>query len=168
VWWRAEGDASDSADTNDGTEMNCAGCGSGRVGRTFDLDDTAPEYLEVPHPASLDITGAFSVEGWVQLDELTQAAVVSKVDANGSESVSPYGLSISGWSVDGKVNGVLYGSYPADWYLSDETIEAGRWHHLAFTWDGSTSLQTSPSPPVPPFSVGTRSTRAAGRPNLEP
>jgi hypothetical protein len=63
-----------------------------------------------------------------------------KGDANGSASVSPYGLSISGWTLDGKVNAALYGSYPADWYLSDESLVVERWHHLAFTWDGSTSL----------------------------
>ncbi len=141
AWWRAEGDASDAAGSNDGTEMNGAGYGPGRVGRAFDLDDdAAPDYVEVPHSASLDITGAFSVEGWVFEDELAISTVVVKGDADGTPCTTSYAVNVSDTPGDGRINAVLYGSYPADRYVSTESMGTGRWHHVALTWDGATSI----------------------------
>ncbi len=141
AWWRAEGDATDAAGVNDGTEMNGAGYGPGRVGRAFDFDDeAAPDYVEVPHSTSLDITGALSVEGWVQVDEPTVATVVVKSDYFGTPDVTSYGLEIGGSSADGKIASVLYGSGVSYRTVSDAGLGTGRWHHLAMTWDGSTTM----------------------------
>lgn len=142
AWWRAEGDATDSAGSNDGTAMNGAGYGPGRVGRAFDLDDdAAPGYVEVPHSASLDITGALSVEGWVLLDNQTMSTVVAKADANGTEGVTSYALEVGGSSADGQPTTVLYGSAAAgDRRISDAVLGTAGWHHLAMTWDGSTTI----------------------------
>ncbi len=102
AWWRAEGDATDAAGDNDGTEMNGVGYGPGRVGRALDFDDAAaPDYVEVPHSASLDITGALSVEGWVFLDIQTQSTVVGKGDYFGTESITSYS-SGDRWVVGGR------------------------------------------------------------------
>ena len=141
AWWRAEGDAIDAAGSNDGTEMNGAGYGPGLVGRAFDLDDDAePDYIEVPDSDSLDITGAFSVEGWVQVDEPTVATVVVKSDYFGTTDVTSDGLEIGGASADGKIASVLYGDGMSYREVSDDVVAAGRWHHLAMTWDGSTTI----------------------------
>lgn len=143
AWWRAEGDATDAAGSNDGTGMNGAGYGVGRVGRAFDLEDDAePDYVEVPHSASLDITGPLSVEGWVFLDNQTLSTVVGKGDYYGTESITSYSLEIGGSSADGKPTTVLYGSYAAgDLRISDDVLGTGRWYHLAMTWDGSTTIE---------------------------
>ena len=117
--------------------MNGAGYGAGLVGRAFDVDDGAtPGYIEVPHSASLDITGAFSAEGWLYLDEAADACPFDKGDANGSQSVTSYAVSVAG----GLFNVVLYGSYPADLWTSTGAIETDGWHHFGLTWDGSTTM----------------------------
>jgi hypothetical protein len=137
AWWRGEGDPTDVTGNNDGTMMNGGGYGSGKVGRAFNFDDdAAPDYIEVPHSASLDITGAFTAEGWIRMDDQAAAAPFIKGDANGSQGVTSYGMSVVG----GQTNISLYGSYPADLYTSTDTIGVGDWHHIAVTWDGSTSM----------------------------
>ena len=94
----------------------------------------------MPDSDSLDITGAFSVEGWVQVDEPTVATVVVKSDYFGTTGVTSYGLEIGGASADGKIASLLYGDGMSYRKVSDDVVAAGRWHHLAMTWDGSTTM----------------------------
>jgi hypothetical protein len=137
AWWRGEGDPQDTIGDNHGTEINGAGYGSGVVGRAFSFDDGAsPGYIEVPHSASLDITGPFSAEGWVNTDDLPDALLVAKADSDGTVPASSYALDIT----SGTVRSVLYGTSPEDVRSSGTPVDAGAWRHIAVTWDGSTTM----------------------------
>ncbi len=137
VWWRGEGDAHDSIGGNHGAEINGVGFGSGAVGRAFSFDDdSSPDYIEVPHSASLDITGGFSAEGWVNMDDLPDALIFAKGDADGTVAATSYALDVD----SSIIRSVLYGTSPGDVRASTTSVEVGAWRHVAVTWDGSTVM----------------------------
>jgi len=136
-WWRGEGNPQDIIGGNDGTEINGAGYGSGAVGRAFSFDDDAPpDYVEVPHSASLDITGPFSAEGWVNMDDLPDALIFAKGDADGTMAATSYALHVD----SSIIRSVLYGTSPGDVRASTTPVDVGAWRHIAVTWDGSTVM----------------------------
>ena len=59
-WWKAENDATDSIDSNNGTLMNGTTFAPGKVGQAFSFDGVNDD-VEVPHNTNLDPTGSFSV-----------------------------------------------------------------------------------------------------------
>ena len=63
-WWRAEGDAVDTKDGNDGTFNGTPAYSSGEVGRAFSFNNDASSYVFVPHNTNLDLA-AFTVDAWV-------------------------------------------------------------------------------------------------------
>jgi hypothetical protein len=71
AWWKAEGNAADSAGTNHGIVVNSVGFPSGAVGAAFDFDAS---YVRVPHAPSLNFAGSFTLEAWInpQQDGLYQ------------------------------------------------------------------------------------------------
>src|SRR5262249_42623669 len=62
-WWRAEGNANDTAGANHGTLVNGATFGPGFVGEAF-LFDGVDDHVRVPATSSLMIANGFTVEGW--------------------------------------------------------------------------------------------------------
>jgi hypothetical protein len=64
AWWRAEGDATDSAGDNHGVLANGAGFAAGVCGQAFDF--TGPGYVEVPEAASIDFRpgDSYSIAFW--------------------------------------------------------------------------------------------------------
>jgi len=67
-WWRAEGNADDSAGNNHGQLRNGAGFAPGMVGQGFLLDGVN-DYVLVPDSSSLDLTNEISIELWFRSDE---------------------------------------------------------------------------------------------------
>src|ERR1043166_1422474 len=51
-WWKAEGNANDSQDSNNGTFVGNGTFGSGKVGQAFNFDGSS--YVEVPNSPSLN------------------------------------------------------------------------------------------------------------------
>jgi hypothetical protein len=133
-WWKAESNADDSIGANDGTLMNGAALAPGLMGQAFSFNGV-DQYVEVPHSASLDLTGGLTLEAWFKLKTAGYATIFSKSDANGSQSVTSYGLQIN---PDGAINAALYGTYPADnWVTAGGLVDLNRWYHVALTWDGT-------------------------------
>lgn len=62
-WWRAEGDAKDSAGTNNGVLIGSATFGPGKIGRGFLLNG-AGSYIRIPHSPSLNLSDEFTLELW--------------------------------------------------------------------------------------------------------
>lgn len=65
-WWKGDGNALDSAGTNNGVLVNGAGFAPGEVGQGFSLTGPDQGVLE-PDAPELDPTNAVSVEAWVLL-----------------------------------------------------------------------------------------------------
>src|SRR5215207_4378172 len=82
-WWRAEGDAFDSAQGHDGILVNvvppATGYGPGRVGQAFSFDGV-DDFVAVPDEAALDLTGDLTIEAWVNPSTIVgdQRVIVSK------------------------------------------------------------------------------------------
>src|SRR5207247_9680385 len=62
-WWRAESNALDSADSNNGTLLNGTTFAPGLVGQAFSFDGIDDKII-IPDAANLRLTNAFTIEGW--------------------------------------------------------------------------------------------------------
>ena len=83
AWFPGEGNADDIQSGNNGALRNGATFASGMVGQGFSLDG-ADDYVEIPDSASLKITGAITIDAWVEPDVVTGnypgRGIVSKYD----------------------------------------------------------------------------------------
>jgi uncharacterized repeat protein (TIGR01451 family) len=133
-WWKGENNADDSIDGNNGTLMNRATFAPGMVGQAFSFDGV-DDYIEVPHSASLNLTGGLTLDTWFKLRSAGDGALFAKSDRNGDDRISSYILATN---PDGSINVVLYGTYPADnWITAAGLVTTGQWYHVAATWDGT-------------------------------
>ena len=64
-WWRAEGDATDSAGTNNGTALNGSGYAAGESGQAFSLAG-ANNCIQVPYSRPLSCLQTIPVEAWIK------------------------------------------------------------------------------------------------------
>ncbi len=64
-WWRAEGDATDTYSTNDGTLVgDAAFTTSGKAGQAFSFDGNG-DYVELANESQYDfVNQQFTLEGW--------------------------------------------------------------------------------------------------------
>ena len=63
-WWRAEGDAADSAGGNNGALVNGAAFSTGEAGQAFSFNGTSA-YVEVPSSPDLNPPGSLSLDAWI-------------------------------------------------------------------------------------------------------
>lgn len=123
----------DSAGKHDGTISGATWTATGKYGSALDFDGL-DDLVSVANAASLDLTGSFTLEAWVQPRSLTTSRpVIGKQESTGG---------ISGYLLAAK-----YGDGPTGFVGSSGTLKSvtrpsalptGGWSHLAFTSDGST------------------------------
>ena len=72
-WWRGEGDASDSAGTNNGVLEGGVAFAAGEVGQAFSFNGTNAD-VRVPASASLNVglADGFTIETWINPADITQ------------------------------------------------------------------------------------------------
>src|SRR5262245_30843672 len=81
-WYRAEGNASDFAGSNNGTLQGGATFTTGEVGQAFSLNGT-DAFVEIPDSPSLSITGAITLEAWINPNSVTGVHEInSKYDSS--------------------------------------------------------------------------------------
>lgn len=69
-WWQAEGDSSDSVDSNNGTPIGTVTFAPGQVGQAFSLTG-AGSYIDFGNAANLHVSsGEFTVAAWVNFSSL--------------------------------------------------------------------------------------------------
>ena len=137
-WWKAEGNAADSADGNVGTLFNGATFALGEVGQAFSFNGTNA-HVRVPDAPNLHFTNAMSVETWIfPTAGGVDRGIVSKWDAVSGFNQRSYALSLRNTDVayfdispDGNF-GPLEGLV-----LSANTIPLNQWTYLAATYDGA-------------------------------
>ncbi len=125
-----------SGNGNDGT-INGATWTTGKAGSALSFDG-ANDYVNMGNPASLQITGAFSIEGWVKLnDPSISSSLFGK--GHGLGSSSDYGYFLTYYA---PTNALYFDTYSATTrdalYKQNLSIDKN-WHHIAVTWDGTTS-----------------------------
>src|SRR5207247_7254493 len=81
-WWRAEGNATDQAGSNNGTLVGNTTFGSGRVGQAFVFDGSG-DAVSVGNPTNLQLQN-FTIEAWIQRTSTTRVSF----DFNGGSSFS--------------------------------------------------------------------------------
>lgn len=135
AWWRGEGDANDSAGSNDGSMKGGIGFAEGKVGQAFSLD-SVNGYLEVPDVPGLRLT-TLTMETWAIFYATTGSRVIVAKPAGGGTADS-YALWLSSgtpMAVVGDPAGI--GSVLA----SPTTLIPGRWYHLAYIVDAAANTQ---------------------------
>lgn len=142
-WWPGDGNANDIQDGNNGTLQNEATFAPGMVEQTFSFDGLNDE-VNVPYAANLNPTQALTLDAWVNINSLTNAAnggyqgVVSM-----SEGQRAYWFGITGTGSNhmgtaGNVHLEGFGLGSA-WRTSAAVITPGQWYHIAGVIEPSTN-----------------------------
>jgi hypothetical protein len=133
-WWRAEGNANDSADGNNGVLQGGATFAPGEVGQAFSFNGTNAS-IQVADAPNLRFTNAMTVEAWIFPNRWGghTREIVSKWEG-GSEQRS-YDCNLT---VDGRFNCGISpdGTSSATGVSSTNTIPTNAWSHVAAVYDG--------------------------------
>jgi hypothetical protein len=129
-WWRGNDSPIDSVGGNSGALINGATFTNGMVGRAFSFNG-ADQYVNIPDSPSLRPTNGLTLEGWIKFNNsAAQSAMISKPFVSGS--ANSYVIWRQGVSL---YAGTSSGSIGAPF-----TPTAGRWYHMAFTYDSTTHV----------------------------
>lgn len=142
-WWKAEGNANDSADGNDGTLVGGSYM-EGVVGQAFSLDGGG--YVDIGDKENLNFgTGNFTVEFWAKTTQAPtgndQKVFVNKQTSLTSEGrtgfeiflASPYFVP----QIQGTVVFVIRDGTNGAGMASKKVINDGNWHHVAAVKTGN-------------------------------
>src|SRR4051812_1429912 len=134
-WWRAEGNANDSADGNNGTiaGRGTVTYGPGLVGQALVLDGTHRDRVDLGNPTDLQLQN-FTIEAWIK----RSSPAVTSFDVLGADgSVSGDGAVILGYGRGGYGFGVandgriFISRIDLDGLFSAPLVTDTNWHHLA-------------------------------------
>ena len=88
-WWRADGDATDSLNGNDGTLINgttfAPGYVSAGTGEGFSFDGV-DDFISIPAAANLSMTSAYTVEAWILSTGASSAYRILAIRGSGSSN----------------------------------------------------------------------------------
>ncbi len=107
-------------------------------GKALDFDGV-DDYVDCGNVTQLDGLSAFTVEFWIKVDSLPFPA--DKWEGIIARGSSPQRCP---WVFGNKGSSNLYMQFEtttgsaADCSLTTNNLTAGQWHHVAFTWDGTT------------------------------
>ena len=134
AWYRAEGNANDSAGPNTATIVGNVTYGPGQEGQAFQFDGSS--YVQSPL-VDHDSAG-ITFDVWINTTQLGNPVIMD--DGGGTTVDSGMDISLG--------NGVaqVYGSHgvngQSNFLLSDNAspgINDGHWHHITATWTGDTT-----------------------------
>ena len=100
---------------------------------SMELDGTN-DYINSGNPTTLQITGALTFSGWVKTSSATYQLMISKDDVTNR----CYNF---GFLNNGEVYGQVFSSGSATTVQTSTTWKDGNWHHIAFVYIPSTSIQ---------------------------
>ena len=132
AWWRAEGNANDSAGTNNGTASNITYT-NGEVGQAFHCTASTIRIVDGP---VFQLTNALTIEGWVRPGSDGSYEILWRGDDR--PGLDPYLLSMQG------NNNIVFGICDAN--NNTATVGNGvnipynQWTHVAGTFDGSVGI----------------------------
>ena len=134
AWWPGDGFALDIQGANNGTLVGGVNYAAGEVGEAFNFGG-ANGYVSVPASPALDLTNAFTIEAWIQLNDLNTYYFIADKQPSGTAGnnypgnfefrVAPSGYMELLHQPDTGDNYVLYGS--------TLSLSPAVWHHVAVT-----------------------------------
>jgi hypothetical protein len=148
-WWPGDGNANDIQDGNNGTLENGATFAPGLVGQAFVFNGTNQDVL-IGSPANLRITGAITLDAWVNPSQLPAngelGSIVTKWFGSPGHPNIPadsYGLWLINSGGNLRLIGAIGDSVSEDMGLIGATnIPLNQWTHAAMTYDSSTGANT--------------------------
>lgn len=144
-WWKLdETSGSTAADsgaharhgTLNGTTF-AAGTTVAKIDTGLNLNGTNT-YVSVPHDATLQLTKALSIGGWVYLNSFGTGGDVDIVLRKGAAEPAAYQLCIQDSKVALHLKNETDGTGAGT--IGSTTLLPGEWYHVAGTWDGSNAL----------------------------
>jgi len=136
-WWRAEGNASDTIDSNNGTLQGGTTFAPGKVGQAFNFDGTSGQ-VRISNPPNLRMTAALTIETWIY----PTGPGSSGPGGGGGILVNKEGeYEVARW-YDGSIQWAIANTSPG-WYWINTGYFApqGQWTHIVITYDG-TAIRT--------------------------
>ena len=142
--WKGEGDATDSVGNNAGILNNGVGFGTGEVGRAFVLNGTS-QYVEIPNSPTLNPSGSFSIEAWINPTQSAAGAIFSKWG-----DTADYGDKRSFILQTTPGNGLVFGisdlshQWTTSFHLfvtTNGAVPLNTWSHVAAVYDQSTGTR---------------------------
>jgi len=124
-WWPGEGSGNDVMGRNSGTLKGAVAFAPGMVSEAFSLDGSS--YIEVPNSPSLAISGAITMDAWIQrtADKPGCTRIVDKITPGGSDGF-----------LLGVCNGYLH-MKAGPWELTGTTLlPLDEFVHVAGVFDG--------------------------------
>ena len=135
-WWRGENNATDSAGTNNGAISNGVAYAAGEVGQSF-LFDGSTGCVFIPDSASLR-PASVTLEAWVKILSTNGIQLVFAKPL-GTATLDSYGLALQ----NGVPLAAICDTSGFGVFLSDTNpLTLGQWHHMAFTFDATTGLES--------------------------
>src|ERR1700730_5491445 len=127
-WWKAETNANDSEDNNNGTFNGTPAYNAGKVGQAFSLDGSS--WVQVPDATNLHFTTQFTLDAWVYSDLSGVPIIFSKF----GESNFSYELHLQS---DGSVRSNISGDGTSyDSLISNAgVVSTNTWAHVTTTFN---------------------------------
>ena len=129
--------ASDSSGNgNDGTISGGAAWTAGKIGNALSFDGIN-DYVDAGNKPGLQIREAISLEGWIKINDLS---VSSDLFGRGHGlSSGNHGYFVTYYSATKSLYFDTYSTTTRDALRKTDAIVDNNWHHIAATWDGTTS-----------------------------
>ena len=128
--------ATDVKSSNNGTATGTI-IGGGKFGNGRNFNGTS-DYVNAGNPATLQITGALSIEAWIKTNAVANwGGIVGKMGTGGGGQfgylLREYNTGVAEFGISS--NGTLFTDV-----VGTTTINDGQWHHIVGTYVPSTSL----------------------------
>jgi hypothetical protein len=136
AWWKAEGNASDSAGANHGVLRNGTAFAAGRVGQAFSLDGIN-DYMSIPDSGSLR-PASLTIEGWFKFSA-TNGVYILAAKALGSGFLNSFAI----WLEYGALRAHVGDSSSGGEILTHPSFRPnpGEWYHVAYAFDDAANFQ---------------------------
>jgi hypothetical protein len=125
-WWKGEGNYVDAVGTNNGAAAGTVTFAPGVLGSGFSLDGTS--NVQVPDAATLDLSGPFTIDAWVNPTGIGAARIVDKIAAGNT----------NGYLLDLTATNQLRMVAATASRTSSVTVPTGTFTHVAGVYTAST------------------------------
>jgi hypothetical protein len=143
-WWPGDGTAVDIVDSNNGTVMNGASFGQGKVGKGFLLDGIN-DYVRIPNAPNLNPTGSLTVDAWIYPTRDGHATIIGKWgDRMGWENQRAWNLALRpNRKVDFSISDSLHQNDSSFHIFNtpEGSITLNQWNHIAGVYDHITGAR---------------------------
>ena len=127
AYYRLEGNANDSKNSNNLTSTGSPGTVAGQFGNALDYESTTPSYSNGALTAP---TGSFTILAWVKFESLTALDAIAVFGNVG-------GTDYTGVLVGTGANVIRFAMNGASEIESDVTVTTATWYMVGVVWDGT-------------------------------